>query len=61
MLFNKFLKRSLTKKNLKVVKLFEISQFIRMLPFKLQVNKKSMIKFTMVASLLFEKYLDEYR
>jgi hypothetical protein len=59
-LFNDYLEKTLTKSDIKIVKLFEISQFIRMLPFKLNVNKKSMLKFTKVASVLLQRYIELY-
>jgi len=60
MLFNEFLKNTLSQNKIKIVKLFEISQFIRMLPFKLRINRKLMVKFTKVASLLFQEYTEKY-
>jgi hypothetical protein len=60
-LFNKFLKDSLTVDEIKIVKLFEISQFIRMLPFKLEIDKHSMLKFIKVASILMNQYKNEYQ
>lgn len=60
MLFDKFLQNTLSQNKIKIVKLFEISQFIRMLPFKLRINKNLMVKFTKVASLLFQEYVEKY-
>lgn len=60
-IFMHFLEKSLSENEVKTVKLFEISQFIRMLPFKLQVDKQSMLKFIKVASLLMHKYNYDYQ
>lgn len=44
-----------------VIRLFEISQFIRMLPFKMEVDASKMFVFYGLASYLFEELLIEYR
>jgi len=50
---NEFLKNELSQDSYKVVKLLEISQFIRMLPFKQEKSIKKMIVFYSLASKLF--------
>jgi len=53
-LFNTYLKQTLSDQQYISVKLFEISQFIRMLPFKKEIDKNKMTFFYCLASKLFE-------
>lgn len=52
-LFDTYLKQKLTEQEYKSVKLFEISQFVRMLPFKKEIDVNKMIFFYCLASKLF--------
>ena len=42
--------------NLKMISLFEMSQFLRMMPFKMEIDQDRMILFYALASYLFHKY-----
>ena len=55
-IFNSFLYDNITGKQLKMVKLFEISQFIRMLPFKQEIDIKKMSFFYNHAINLFNTF-----
>lgn len=46
----------LTRQQLDMVRLFEISQFIRMLPFKKEIDSQKMVFFYALASRMFERY-----
>lgn len=46
----------LTDENLDMVRLFEISQFIRMLPFKKEIDSQKMVFFYALASRMFERF-----
>ena len=59
-LFHSYMESSMTESQIKVVKYFEISQFIRMLPFKLNVDRKKMFLFYSLASHLTNKLLGKY-
>lgn len=52
-LFTNYVKTTCTEKEYKIIKLLEISQFIRMLPFKMVVDENKMIFFYALASKLF--------
>ena len=56
--FNKLLLSHIMKKfnsdQIMVIRLLEVSQFIRMLPFKMSVDKSKMIFFYGLASFLFD-------
>ena len=52
-LLHDFLSQSLSDNDYKSVRLLEISQFIRMLPFKSEVDPSKMILFYSLASKLF--------
>ncbi len=54
------IKDTYTKKDYFIIKLLEISQFIRMLPFKMEVDESKMIFFYGLASYLFEVLKKEY-
>ena len=43
-----------------VIRLFEVSQFIRMLPFKMEVDESKMIFFYGLASYLFDIVKTDY-
>ena len=53
-LLEEFLKRRLSPNQYIVVKLLEVSQFIRMTPFKKEIDEDKMIFFYALASKLFE-------
>ena len=57
-MFNLYL-RKLTESDYILVRLFEISQFIRMLPFKKDVNEEKMLFFYAHASFLYKQLLSE--
>lgn len=52
-LFTNYVKNTCDDKQFKIIKLLEISQFIRMLPFKMAVDESKMIFFYALASKLF--------
>lgn len=58
-LFDAWLRARLTPDDLHIVRLYEVSQFTRMLPFKLHVAKDSMIFFYGLASALADRLLEE--
>lgn len=58
--FNDHLREVLSQEDFVVVKMFEISQFIRMLPFKKVVDKSKMMLFYAIASKLFQDFRTEY-
>lgn len=53
---NKWLKENISPEQRKMVRLFEISQFIRMLPFKREIDSQKMVFFYALASKMFENY-----
>lgn len=53
---NKWLKETITPEQRRMVWLFEISQFIRMLPFKREIDSQKMVFFYALASKMFENY-----
>jgi hypothetical protein len=53
--FNSFINDTLTLDQIRIVRLLEISQFLRMLPFKMKIDKTKMIFFYALASYLFHK------
>jgi hypothetical protein len=59
-LFVEWLTQKLTVEQLKVVYLFEISQYIRMLPFKLEIDSQKMVFFYAYASKLFNDFKTKY-
>jgi hypothetical protein len=52
-LFKSFIKERLTPDEIKIVKLLEISQFVRMLPFKMEIDEDKMLFFYALGSSLF--------
>ena len=58
---SKYMDNNFSRKQYFVVKLFEISQFIRMLPFKMKVDESKMIFFYGLASYLFYILKKEYK
>lgn len=50
-----YMDKNFSKKECIVIKLLEISQFIRMLPFKMNVDEEKMIFFYGLASYLFDR------
>ena len=59
-LFSEFLERNLSEQQMQLVSFFEISQFVRMLPFKMHVDKEKMILFYALASNLFSSIKEKY-
>ncbi|MBU3589066.1 phosphotransferase [Polynucleobacter sp. 80A-SIGWE] len=59
-LFFKHLEAECTKEELRVVRLFEISQYVRMLPFKMEIDEDKMELFYCLASYLFSDLLDTF-
>ena len=57
-IFNDYLTTSLSKKQYHCVKLFEIAQFIHMLPFKKQIDWNKTIFFYGLASKLFNDFIE---
>ena len=58
-LFLSRINETLSPHEIRIVKFFEISQFIRMLPFKLHVDREKMFLFYAVASCLVSDFLYE--
>ena len=56
----KYLRESFHEKDYYMIRLLEISQFIRMLPFKMEVDENKMIFFYGLASSLFHDFLIDY-
>ena len=54
-LFIDFLKKELSPEQYLVVRLLQVSQFIRMLPFKMEIDPNKMMFFYGLASYLFDK------
>ena len=57
-LFMSYLRQNLTDNEIRIVKAFEISQFIRMLPFKIKGDKEKAFLFYCLASQLTNDFLD---
>lgn len=57
-LFKGFMKNNLSDQEIKIVRSFEISQFIRMLPFKMKVDKEKSFLFYCLASYLTNRFLE---
>lgn len=58
-MFNDLMNQRLNRDELVVLKIYEVSQFSRMLPFKLQVAKDKMIFFYALASYLAWQVIEE--
>lgn len=58
-LFDDWLHARLKADDLRIVRLYEVSQFTRMLPFKLHVAKEKMVFFYALASVLAARLLEE--
>lgn len=58
-LFLDFLQRRLSSSELRLVNLYEISQFTRMLPFKLQIAPEKLIFYYSLASFLAHQLLED--
>jgi len=54
-IFRSFMKTTLTSDQIKVVRLLEISQFVRMLPFKMEIDEDKMLFFYSLGSYLFDE------
>lgn len=59
--FSGFLRERLSVPDQYIVRLYEVSQFTRMLPFKLHVAKHSLIFFYALASMLFDALAHDIR
>lgn len=57
-LFSDFMNSNLSDSEIRTVKVFEISQFIRMLPFKIKGDKEKAFLFYCLASHLTNEYLE---
>jgi len=61
-IFNKnldiYIKSKYTKNEIKIIKFYEMAQFIRMLPFKLQTNSNSAKLFVVIAMKIFNEDID---
>jgi ASC-1-like (ASCH) protein len=55
-----YLKRSYSNDDYMIIRLMEISQFIRMLPFKMKIDEDKMLFFYGLASYLFSELKKEY-
>ena len=58
-LLDSYIKNKFNSDQLMVIRLLEVSQFIRMLPFKMTVDKSKMIFFYGLASFLFDSIKDD--
>ncbi len=58
-MFWEFLRERLTEPEIRIVRLYEVSQFTRMLPFKLRVGRDKMVFFYSLASFLAHRLLEE--
>ena len=54
-MFTELLKERCTEREIRLIKFFEISQFTRMLPFKMAIDKPKMFFFYALASKLFQE------
>jgi hypothetical protein len=54
-IFNSFIEKTLSSDQIKVVRLLEISQFARMLPFKMEIDEDKMLFFYALGSYLFHE------
>ena len=52
-MFTEFMNNTLTSEEIAITRFFEISQFMRMLPFKLHVDRNKMVLFYALGSKLF--------
>lgn len=59
-LFIKHINSECSTEDIKVVRLLEISQYIRMLPFKMEIDEDKMVLFYCLASYLFNEFLEKY-
>jgi hypothetical protein len=55
---DKFIKEKYTNNEIKIIKFYEMAQFIRMLPFKLKGNSESAKLFLVIAMKIFNEELD---
>jgi hypothetical protein len=55
-----YLKKSFSNDDYMIIRLMEISQFIRMLPFKMEIDEDKMLFFYGLASYLFSELKKEY-
>ena len=55
----RYMRERLSADELAIVRLYEVSQFTRMLPFKMHVAKEKMILFYALASVLFAQLVQE--
>ena len=60
-LFMSYIKHNLSDNEIRIVKAFEISQFIRMLPFKIRGDKEKAFLFYCIASQLTNNFLEDPR
>ena len=54
-IFNVFMKETLTTDQIRIVRLLEISQYARMLPFKMEIDENKMLFFYALGSYLFHE------
>jgi hypothetical protein len=54
-LFFEYIRSNCTEREITLIKLFEVSQYVRMLPFKMQLDERKMILFYSLASLLYAR------
>ena len=55
-----YVNKTFSPNQIRLIELFEITQFIRMLPFKMKIDKEKMKLFFMHASYLYENYRRKY-
>jgi hypothetical protein len=58
--FSDYLNSSCTLDELKVIRLLEVSQFVRMLPFKMEIDECKMSFFYSLASYLFDNFINTF-
>ncbi|QWE31045.1 hypothetical protein [Polynucleobacter sp. Adler-ghost] len=57
-MYKKYLQSNFSKEELKMISLFEVSQFIRMLPFKMKIDVNKMKFFYIYSSYLYAKVVN---
>lgn len=59
-IFNSFMEKTLSTDQIKVARLLEISQFARMLPFKMEIDEDKMLFFYALGSYLFHELKSDW-
>lgn len=59
-IFLKYLDSECNPRELRVIRLLEISQYVRMLPFKMEIDENKMTLFYCLASYLFDNFVNSF-